>query len=93
MVIDMTNYNLTELEKEVLKNALHEGYIYDGTYDEEEKYHFLCWGFSGKQERGAAASLVKKGILDIDHEDGDTYVYLCIPREEAERISGAKPLA
>lgn len=89
----MTNLNLTELEKETLKSALQEGYIYDGTYDEDAKYHFLCWGFEGKRERGAAASLEKKGIIDVDREDGDTYVYLCIPREEAERLCGAKPLA
>jgi predicted DNA binding protein len=89
----MTNLNLTELEKATLKNALHEGYIYDGTYDENAKYHFLCWGFEGKQERGAAASLVKKGIIDVDYIDGETYVYLLISREEAEKISGAKSLA
>lgn len=84
---------LTELEKEVLKSALYEGYIYDATYDENEKTHFLCWGFEGSRERGAVASLVKKGIISIDEMDDDTYVYLKISREEAERISGAKSLA
>ncbi len=89
----MKNYNLTELEKETLKDALYEGYIYDATYDKDAKSNFLCWGFSGSRERGAVASLVKKGIISIDYIDGDTYVYLDIPREEAERISGAKSLA
>lgn len=88
----MANYNLTDLEKRVLKEALHEGYIYDSTYDENDKYHFLCWGFTGKSERGAASSLEKKGIISVDKEDGDTYVYLTISREQAEKLSGAKPL-
>ena len=82
----MTTVNLTTLEKEVLRDALSEGYIYDGTYEEDAKAHFLCWGFCGKKERGAAASLVKKGILDIDYCEGDTYVYLLISRDEAEKI-------
>lgn len=78
--------NLTTLEKATLKGALDEGYIYDGTYEEDSITHFLCWGFTGKRERGAAASLVKKGIIDIDYDDGDTYVYLLISREEAEEL-------
>ena len=82
----MTNTNLTTLEKQVLRDALDEGYIYDGTYDANAKYHFLCWGFEGKQERGATASLVKKGILDISYDGCDTYVYLTIPREQAEEL-------
>lgn len=81
---------LTELEKKVLREALSEGYIYDSTYDETAKSHFLCWGFEGKQERGAVASLVKKGILNIFNEDDDTYVYLLISRDEAEEISEYK---
>lgn len=82
----MKNFELTTLEKTVLKGALNEGYIYDSTYDEDAKTHFLCWGFSGKQERGAAASLVKKGVIEIFEEDGDTYVYLLMSRDEAEEL-------
>lgn len=82
----MKNFELTTLEKEVLKGALNEGYIYDSTYEEDAKSHFLCWGFSGKQERGAAASLVKKGVIEVFEEDGDTYVYLLMSRDEAEEL-------
>lgn len=87
----MKNFDLTTLEKAVLKDGLSEGYIYDGgAYDPNRERNFLCWGFYGKQERGAAASLVKKGILYVDHYDGDTYVYLCIPLEQAEKLAGYK---
>lgn len=81
---------LTDLEKKVIREALSEGYIYDSTYDENAESHFLCWGFVGKQERGAVASLVKKGILSVFDEDDDTYVYLMISRDEAEEISEYK---
>lgn len=84
----MKTINLTELEKSVLKGALMEGYIYDGTYEEDAESHFLCWGFEGKQQRGAAASLVVKGIISVYHEDDGTYVYLNMPREEAEQLVG-----
>lgn len=77
---------LTILEKRVLKSALNEGYIYDGTYDEEATSHFLCWGFSGKQDRGAVSSLIKKGIISVYKEDDNTYVYLNMSRDEAENI-------
>lgn len=82
----MINTNLTTLEKATLKKALDDGYIYDGTYEADSTMHFLCWGFTGKQERGAAASLVKKGIIEIDYDGNDTYVYLLISREEAEEL-------
>lgn len=82
----MENIKLTELEKKVLKGALSEGYIYDATYDDNDKTHFLCWGFEGKEERGAASSLVKKEIISVDYVDDDTYVYLLISRDEAERL-------
>ena len=82
----MKDFNLTELEKSVLKDALADGYTYDGTYDPNAKAHFLTWGFVGKRERGAAASLVKKNIISVDYDRGDTLVYLLISREEAEEL-------
>lgn len=88
--IDIHNINLTELEKAVLKDGLDSGFIYDGTYEPDAETHFLCWGFTGKKERGAAASLVKKGLLTIWDEDGDTYVYLNITREECEILVGRR---
>lgn len=66
----MKNYELTELEKQVLKEALSCGFAYDGGNET-----FLCWGFVGKRERGAVASLVKKGVLNIFTDSGDVYVY------------------
>lgn len=66
----MKNYELTELEKQVLKEALSDGFAYDGGNET-----FLTWGFGGKRERGAVASLVKKGVLNIFKEGGDVYVY------------------
>ena len=88
--IDINNINLTELEKAVLKDGLDSGFIYDGTYEPDAKTHFFCWGFTGKKERGAAASLVKKGVLTIWDEDGDTYVFLNITREECEILVGRR---
>lgn len=88
--IDINNINLTELEKAVLKDGLDSGFIYDGTYEPDAETHFFCWGFTGKKERGAAASLVKKGVLTIWDEDGDTYVYLNITREECEILVGRR---
>lgn len=85
----MKDFNLTTLEKAVLKSGLMDGYIYDGgAYDPNRERNFLTWGFVGKQERGAASSLVQKGILYVDHYDGETYVYLCIPLEQAEKLAG-----
>ena len=86
--IDINNIKFTELEKAVIYDGLLNGFIYDGTYDPNEESHFLCWGFEGKRERGAAASLVKKGVLTIFEDGGDTYVYINISREEAEEIAG-----
>lgn len=63
------NITLTELEKATLKQGFSYGYAYDDWEDS-----FFCWGFVGKQERGAAASLVKKGIIEVFEDDGDTYV-------------------
>lgn len=86
----MKDFNLTELEKRVLRDALNDGYIYDCTYDPNAKSHFLTWGFVGKQERGAAASLVKKGVISVEQDRGDTLVYLLITREEAEELVGMR---
>lgn len=61
----MKDVTLTPLEKGVLRDILSDGYAYDNPDD-----GFLTWGISGKQERGAAASLVKKGILFIQSSDG-----------------------
>ena len=65
-----TNIYLTDLEKKVLRDCLDEGYAFDDINDS-----FVTWGpIYGKQERGAASSLVKKGVLNIDEWDGDIYI-------------------
>lgn len=73
------NITLTALEKSILKDAINEGFFYDNfrsaTDLDKKSGYFICWGFYGKKERGAAASLEKKGILNIGHCDGETYVY------------------
>lgn len=59
---------LTDLEKTVITNMFNEGYAFDNLND-----RFMSWGVDGKQERGALASLVKKGIVWVEP---DKSVYL-----------------
>lgn len=68
----MKNTNLTELEKRVLRDALAEGFAFDDIEDT-----FLTWGpIYGKQERGAVASLIKKGIIEACEDYGDIW-FVC----------------
>lgn len=59
---------LTDLEKNVIINMFEEGFATDNPDD-----RFMSWGVDGKQERGALASLVKKGIVWVEP---DKSVYL-----------------
>lgn len=77
---------LTELEKEVLRQGIDCGFIFD-----DPETTFLCWGFEGTRERGAVASLVKKGILTIEkNNDGDTYVFINVDRKEFFKLAEVK---
>lgn len=76
-------YQLTELEKRVLKGAIDEGYFWD-----DLDGNFICWGFEGKQERGAAASLVKKGLIEVVEDDGDVMVFAKIDKREMLDLLG-----
>ena len=66
----MNNIKLTELEKQVLRNALSEGFAFD---DEDDP--FITWGpIEGHRERGAVSSLIKKNIINVEECDGDVWV-------------------
>lgn len=80
-------YQLTELEQRVLREALSEGFAYDGGNE-----NFLCWGFEGKRERGAVSSLIKKGILIVEKVDNDTMVFCGegISLGDIEELAGKK---
>ena len=65
----MKNVKLTELEKQVLRDALADGFAFDDIDDP-----FITWGIEGKRERGAVASLIKKGIIEVEECDGDVWV-------------------
>ena len=78
--------NLTNIEKQVICDMFEEGFALDDLNDS-----FMSWGVDGKQERGALASLVKKGVVCVDPEDEDGYrpVYLedeYTKREVAEAV-------
>lgn len=59
--------NLTDLEKTVINNMFEEGFATDNPNDD-----FMSWGVEGKQERGALASLVKKGVVTVN--DGEVWL-------------------
>ena len=63
--------NFTELEKSVLLDMFYEGFATDNIEDD-----FMSWGVDGKQERGALASLVKKGVVCVEQDGRDKPVYL-----------------
>lgn len=80
------NLKLTSLEEKVLKNAIAEGFFYDDLDDK-----FICWGFYGKRERGAASSLVQKGLITVSYADGDTIVTTNIPKREMLKLLNIHP--
>jgi len=59
--------NLTTLEKTIINNMFEEGFATDNPNDT-----FMSWGVAGKQERGALASLVKKGVMTVS--DGEVWL-------------------
>ena len=69
----MTNEKFTDLEKSVMSDIICEGFFYDDLDDNFVGYAGIT---TGKQKRGALASLVKKGVIVTDREDGFTYVWL-----------------
>lgn len=77
---------LTDLERTTLIDAIKEGYFFDDLDD-----HFICWGFYGRHKRGAAASLVKKGLITVDHLDDETQVYSNITKREMLKMLDIYP--
>lgn len=69
----MTNEKFTDLEKSVMNDIISDGFFYD---DLDDNFVGYAGNNLGKQERGALASLVKKGVIVTDREDGFTYVWL-----------------
>lgn len=69
----MTNEKFTDLEKSVMNDIISDGFFYD---DIDDNFVGYAGNYLGKQERGALASLVKKGVIVTDREDGFTYVWL-----------------
>ena len=69
----MTNEKFTDLEKSVMNDIISNGFFYDDLGDNFVGY---AGDNLGKQERGALASLVKKGVIVTDREDRFTYVWL-----------------
>lgn len=65
--------SLTDLEKEVIRGCLAQGFAYD--WETDRPHAFICWGVTGKRERGALASLEKKGVFNIEVEGKDTQVF------------------
>lgn len=69
----MANEKFTDLEKSVMSDIISDGFFYDDLNDNFVEY---AGTDLGKQERGALTSLVKKGVVITDREDGFTYVWL-----------------
>lgn len=69
----MANEKFTDLEKSVMSDLISDGFFYDDLNDNFVGY---AGNDLGKQERGALASLVKKGVVITDKEDEFTYVWL-----------------
>ena len=53
--------NLTDLEKQVIITMFDDGFAFDDLNE-----NFMTWGVDGKRERGALASLVKKGVVTVE---------------------------
>lgn len=69
----MANEKFTDLEKSVMSDLIYAGYFWD---DLDDNFVGYAGNDLGKQERGALASLVKKGVVVTEKEDGDVYVWL-----------------
>ena len=63
--------SLTDLEKQVITEMFDYGFAFD-----DLNSNFLCWGVDGKRERGALASLVKKGIVSVEPDGSDNPVFV-----------------
>lgn len=60
----MKNIQFTELEKNTLKYLIEDGYAED-----DMDCNFISYSDGiGKKERGALASLVKKGVVTVDDD-------------------------
>lgn len=72
----MTNEKFTDLEKSLMSDIISDGFFYD---DLDDNFVGFAGDGLGKQERGALASLVKKGVVvtnKSDKEKGATYIWL-----------------
>ena len=79
--------NLTELEKTIIVNMFEEGFATDNPND-----NFMSWGVDGKEERGALASLVKKGIVTVENWGSDKPVFLTKDYTKRDVLSVTKHL-
>lgn len=73
----------TELEKAVMSDIICDGFFYD---DLDNTFVGYAGDGFGKQERGALASLVKKGVISILKLGRDSYVYLTKDYTKADII-------
>jgi len=80
--------SLTELEKIVIINMFAEGFATDNPDD-----RFMSWGVDGKKERGALASLVKKGVVTVEDWGADKPVFLTKDYTKRDVLSATKELA
>lgn len=76
--------SLTDLEKIVINNMFVEGFATD-----DPDNRFMSYGVDGKQERGALASLVKKGIVWVEP---DKSVYLDNGYTKRELLAAVKDI-
>ena len=76
-------FDLTTFEKRTLIHAIEDGYFWDDINDD-----FITWGFTGKKERGAASSMVQKGLIRVERCGGDTYIYSNISKKELLDLLG-----
>lgn len=64
----MTNVNLTENEKQLLRNMIYDGYFFDDLTSD-----FITWGVDSKADGGTLTSLNKKGVVSVEvgfYDDG-----------------------
>lgn len=80
--LKLTNIKLTDLEKKCLNEIRGQGSFYEeglGNNGKFEEGTFFGWEIYESEVpgcRGALASLVKKGILTIDYQDGQAAYYI-----------------
>lgn len=80
--------SLTELEKNVIIGMFEEGFATDNPED-----NFMTYGpIYGKRERGAFASLIKKGVVQMDDWGEDQPIFLTNGFTKREVLAVTKEL-